>query len=95
MSAEDAENGEGPDDIGYAEAIRELDTILDSLDRDTIDVDDLARQVRRAATLIQVCRTRIDRARFEVEQVVADLTPEVDLREGAGDGETGGEDDGA
>jgi len=65
------------DDIGYADAMTELETILASLDEDDVDIDALAAQVERASTLIQVCRDRITAARLHVEQIVASLA-EVD-----------------
>jgi len=66
-----------PDDrgnnIGYAEALAELEQILEELDGDEVDVDVLGARVRRAAELLRLCRERIGAARFEVEQVVAEL----------------------
>ena len=65
-------------EIGYAEALAELEGILDELDGDEVDVDVLGARVRRAAELLRLCRERIAGARFEVEQVVAELEAEVD-----------------
>lgn len=62
-----------PDGIGYAAAVAELEEILDRLDDEALDVDVLADEVRRAAELIRLCRRRIDAARVEVEEVVAEL----------------------
>ena len=59
--------------IGYAAALAELETILQSLERTDVDVDVLAAQVKRAAELIAFCRDRIGSARLQIEQVVADL----------------------
>lgn len=70
-----------PEPIGYASALAELDDILHELDGDEVDVDVLGARVRRAAELLRICRDRITSARFEVEQVVAELetdTPEDD-----------------
>jgi exodeoxyribonuclease VII small subunit len=67
-------------EIGYGEALAELEGILDELDGDEVDVDVLGSRVRRAAELLRLCRDRIASARFDVEQVVAELeaeTPEV------------------
>lgn len=61
------------DEIGYAEALAELEAILAHLDRPDVDVDDLADKVQRAAVLIRLCRERIASARFHIEQVVTDL----------------------
>jgi exodeoxyribonuclease VII small subunit len=60
-------------EIGYTQAVAELERILAELEGDAVDVDRLAEKVRRASFLISVCRDRIAGARFEVEQVVADL----------------------
>lgn len=62
-----------PPAAGYADALAELEQILDRLERSDVDVDVLAAQVQRAATLITFCRDRIGAARLQIEQVVADL----------------------
>ncbi len=64
------------DEPGYAAALAELQQILDQLERSDVDVDVLATQVQRAATLIAVCRDRIANARLQIERVVADLAPD-------------------
>ncbi len=61
------------DQIGYADAMRELDDILEELERDDLDVDVLATRVQRASELIQLCRGRIARAEADVDRVVTDL----------------------
>ena len=61
------------DEIGYADAMRELDDILEELERDDLDVDVLATRVQRASELIRLCRGRIARAQADVDRVVTDL----------------------
>ena len=79
MTAEPTAGSAGPADepiegqLGYSAALAELEEILGELEGDTVDIDRLADQVRRAAELIRVCRGRIDAARTEIEQVVAEL----------------------
>lgn len=58
---------------GYAEAMAELEAILEELERDELDVDVLADRVGRASELIKSCRARIARAHSEVEGIVTDL----------------------
>jgi exodeoxyribonuclease VII small subunit len=65
-------------EISYVEALAELERILDELDGDEVDVDVLGARVKRAAELLRLCRDRIAGARFEVEQVVAELEAEVE-----------------
>lgn len=61
------------DALGYGAALAELEGILRDLDADNVDVDVLGARVRRAAELLALCRDRISKARFDVEQVVAQL----------------------
>ena len=58
---------------GYAESLDELQSILATLESNTADVDLLAERVQRADLLLRHCRSRLDDARFRVEQVVSGL----------------------
>ena len=58
---------------GYAQAMAELEEILEELEGDDLDVDVLADRVRRASELIKTCRERITRAESELEGIVTDL----------------------
>ncbi len=57
----------------YGEAMAELETILDELEGDQLDVDLLAARVQRASELLKVCRARIARAQDDVDRIVSDL----------------------
>ena len=72
MSTPDS-SPDGDDTLGYADALAELETILDQLEDDDIDVDVLSTKVERAAELIRLCRTRIRSAQVNVEEIVAEL----------------------
>lgn len=61
------------DEIGYAEAMGELEEILEQIEADDVDVDLLSARVSRAAELIRLCRQRIRATRIEVEEIVAGL----------------------
>jgi exodeoxyribonuclease VII small subunit len=61
------------EEIGYADAMAELDAILAELEGDELDVDVLGERVRRASELVKLCRTRIERATAEVDAIVEDL----------------------
>lgn len=62
-----------PGELGYADALDELDAILVDLDDDQVDIDVLGAKVRRAAALLRLCHERVAAARMEVDQVVAEL----------------------
>lgn len=66
--------GDGPtSEPGYAEALAELEAILDELEDGEVDIDRLADRVRRAAALVELCRGRVEDARVEVTRIVAEL----------------------
>lgn len=58
---------------GYAEAMREVETILSELDSNTIDIDVLSEKVARASFLIQWCNDRISATQMTVDSLVASL----------------------
>jgi len=55
--------------IGYEDAVTELEEILDALSDDDINVDELAERVKRATELVKVCRERIAAAHLEVKEI--------------------------
>jgi exodeoxyribonuclease VII small subunit len=61
------------ENTGYAEALSELESILDELESDDVDVDVLAEHVKRASELIELCRDRIGKAKLRIEEVVAQI----------------------
>lgn len=69
------ESGTDDSDIGYADAMAELDSILGELNDDNIDIDVLSERVERAAHLISVCRNRIGSAQARVAEIVETLEP--------------------
>jgi exodeoxyribonuclease VII small subunit len=68
-------------EVGYADAMAELESILDDLEDDDLDVDVLASRVERASTLITLCRDRIGAARVQVEKIVTSLDADVESDE--------------
>lgn len=66
------------EEIRYADAMAELERILEALEDDAIDVDELAAQVRRASELLKLCRERLTQTQVEIEKVVAEFDPNGD-----------------
>ncbi|MEL7059073.1 MAG: exodeoxyribonuclease VII small subunit [Acidobacteriota bacterium] len=57
----------------FGEALAELETILERIDSDAVDVDVLANELRRATALLETCRGKIRQAEQEVGQIVQQL----------------------
>lgn len=58
---------------GYAEAMKEVESILSELDSTSVDVDVLSAKVERASFLINWCSERVASAQMTVDALVADL----------------------
>lgn len=66
---------------GYAEAMREVESIISELDSNSVDVDVLATKVERASFLINWCNERITAAQLTVDSLVATLSSYDDEEE--------------
>jgi exodeoxyribonuclease VII small subunit len=73
-------------ELGYEEAMADLEKILEELEAEDSDLDNLAERVRRASELVRHCRDKIHQTEMEVEKVLKEL-PEAD--EGEGEDEEG------
>ncbi len=57
-------------EIGYKEAIAEIEAILKRFDSEDFDIDTLAAQVKRATQLIKLCQAKLKKAEEEVRQAL-------------------------
>ena len=68
-------------EIKYSEAIKELNQILEDLEREKIDVDEVSLKVKRAIELIKLCRDKIKKTEWEVKNVIKEFEKEIDYEE--------------
>jgi exodeoxyribonuclease VII small subunit len=68
-----AKKSETTAEIRFGEAIEELEGILHRVEAEEIDIDDLAEELKKAAELLEVCRSKIRQAELEVTQIVQAL----------------------
>lgn len=71
MSGETDSAGEHTPSFG--DALEELEAILQRIDGDETDIDRLGDELRRATTLLDVCRGKIRKAEAEVSQILDKL----------------------
>lgn len=57
----------------FGEAMAELEAILRRVESEEIDIDELADELKRAAALLELCRSKIRRAELEVSTIVQSL----------------------
>ncbi|SMB90384.1 Exodeoxyribonuclease VII small subunit [Hymenobacter roseosalivarius DSM 11622] len=68
-------------DLTYRQAIEELETILRTLETDTVDVDDLTTRVQRSAELIRLCKHKLRAAESAIDRVFENLDEEDDAED--------------
>ena len=78
MSQKRADRETGPEvkaeaEPGFTAAMRELETILQRIEGDELDIDRLAEELKRATALLELCRGKIRRAELEVTEIVQKL----------------------
>ncbi len=66
--------------VRFGDAVEELEAILRRVEAEEIDIDDLAQELKKAAQLLEICRSKIRKAELEVTQIVQAL--EEDAEEG-------------
>ena len=65
-------------DPSFSQAMQELEAILQRIDNESVDVDLLAKELRRATELLELCRGKIRKAEVEVSQIVQKLEDDVE-----------------
>ncbi|MDB2363750.1 exodeoxyribonuclease VII small subunit [Flavobacteriales bacterium] len=60
-------------EIKYSDALEELSEIVDKIDNEEVDVDELSENVKKALTLIKLCKTKLQKTEEEVQQVLKEL----------------------
>lgn len=65
-------------DVKYSKAVEKLDEIIRKIESEDIDVDELSLKVKEAVELVKICKSRIEKAEFEVKKVVDNLELDKD-----------------
>jgi len=63
-------------EISYTEAFEELQRIVQEIEEGGISVDELSIKVKRAAQLIQLCKSKLSRTEEDVNQILKELEGE-------------------
>ncbi len=59
--------------ITYNEAMQEIEQVIAEIENDELDVDVLAKKVKRVATLIDICKDKLYKTEQEVENILKGL----------------------
>ena len=68
-------------ELTYSKAATELEAIVKEIEEENIAVDALSEKVKRAAQLIQFCRSKLKGTEDEVEKVLTDMEEKTSGKE--------------
>ena len=57
----------------YSEAIAEIESIIEQIESNELDIDNLSEKVRRVAELIKFCKAKLKATEEEVESILKDF----------------------
>ncbi|MCB9014060.1 MAG: exodeoxyribonuclease VII small subunit [Bacteroidales bacterium] len=66
-------------EIKYAQAVAEIEDILEQIETGQLDVDELTGKVKRVAFLIKLCKSKLKEADEEIKKILSqDITETED-----------------
>ncbi|MFB6342224.1 exodeoxyribonuclease VII small subunit [Saccharicrinis sp. FJH2] len=61
------------EELNYSDALAELEQILEQIEGDELNIDDLLGKVKRAAVLVEACRSKLNGIETEVENILTKI----------------------
>ena len=61
-----------PKEIKYEEALKQLETIVDKMENDELDIDSLGEQLKTAQKLIRLCKDKLTKTNEEIKKILED-----------------------
>lgn len=59
--------------LNYSQSIEEIETILQQLENENLDIDTLTEKVQRAAELIKTCKEKLLKTDVEVQKILDEI----------------------
>lgn len=60
-------------EISYQEAINQIEDILGKIENEELDVDELAKNVKKVSELIKFCRDKLHKTEADVEKIIQEM----------------------
>lgn len=64
--------------LTYQQAFEELQTITEQLESEEVSVDELAKKVKRAAELLEVCNAKLKSTETEVNKIIDSINQKAE-----------------
>ncbi len=59
--------------ISYAEAIKQIEEILDKIESEELDVDELSNKVKKAADLLKLCKMKLHETEEDIRKILDEM----------------------
>ena len=59
-------------EIKYEAALAELQTIVNKMENDELDIDQMSEQLKRAQELIELCKDKLTKTDEEIKKILAE-----------------------
>ncbi len=59
-------------EIKYEEALKELEQIVEKMEKDELDIDSLSEKLKRAQILIKMCKDKLTKTDEEIKKILED-----------------------
>ena len=59
-------------EIKYEAALAELQTIVNKMENDELDIDQMSEQLKRAQELIKLCKDKLTKTDEEIKKILAE-----------------------
>ena len=59
-------------EIKYEAALAELQTIVNKMENDELDIDQMSEQLKRAQDLIKLCKEKLTKAEEDIQKILSE-----------------------
>ena len=60
------------EEMKYEQAVRELEEIVERMENDELDIDQLSEQLKRAKTLVKLCKDKLTKTDKEIKKLLSE-----------------------
>lgn len=60
------------EEMKYEQAVRELEEIVERMENDELDIDQLSEQLKRAKTLVKLCKDKLTKTDEEIKKLLSE-----------------------
>lgn len=60
-------------DIKYSEAISEIESILNKIEQEEMDIDELSEKVKQVSSLVKFCKKKLHQTENDIQKIIDEI----------------------